>query len=63
MLFGGILILVAAGIAGWWFGSTRATAAVNRRWMRALERAKSDGIIDEQQRSDIIRMQDAERRT
>lgn len=61
MLFGGFVVIIFAGLAGWWFGSYRATAAVNRQWMRSLEQAETDGIIDEHQRSDIIRMQSAER--
>ncbi|MFW5743680.1 MAG: hypothetical protein ACOCY8_05640 [Spirochaetota bacterium] len=61
MLFGGIIVLIVAGLVGWWFGSYRATMAVNRQWMRSLEQAETDGIIDEHQRSDIIRIQNAER--
>ena len=57
MLWGGILIVLLGGVAGWWFGASRATSQVNQQWMRALEEAKTDGIIDEQQRSDIIRIQ------
>jgi hypothetical protein len=59
MLFGGILAILLGGVAGWWFGASRATSAVNRQWMGSLEQAKTDGIIDEQQRSDIIRIQDS----
>ncbi|MFW5688184.1 MAG: hypothetical protein ACOC1U_01325 [Spirochaetota bacterium] len=63
MIWGSIIALVLGGLVGWWFGSSKATDAVNRQWMRALEQAKSDGIVDEQQRSDIIRIQGSERRT
>ena len=62
MLWGGILAVLLGGVAGWWFGGSKATSAVNQQWMRALEEAKTDGIINEQQRSDIIRIQDSQRR-
>jgi hypothetical protein len=62
MLFGGFLLaVVVGGLAGWWFGSRRATAAVNSQWMRALEQAETDGIISDKQRSDLIRIQGAHR--
>ena len=61
MLLGSIIALIVGGIAGFWFGGSRATSAVNQQWMRALEQATTDGLINEQQRSDIIRIQDSER--
>jgi len=59
MLFGGILAVVLGGAVGWWIGASRATSAVNSQWMSALEQAKTDGILDETQSSDIIRIQDS----
>lgn len=63
MLLGTIIALLAGGLIGFWIGARRATSAVNSEWMRALEQAKLDGIVDEQQRSDIIRIQDSERQS
>jgi hypothetical protein len=60
-LFGGILAVIVGGLVGFWFGSSRARQSTNSEWMRALEEAKTNGIIDEQQSSDIIRMQGSSR--
>ena len=60
-IWGSVLAVIAGGIAGWMLGANRSRAEVNRQWMSALETAKVDGIIDEQQSSDIIRIQGAER--
>lgn len=62
MLWGGLLALVAGGLIGWWLGRSQASNTVNRQWMSALESAVVDEIIDEEQRSTLIRMQDAKRR-
>jgi membrane protein YqaA with SNARE-associated domain len=56
-LFGGIIAVVLGGAVGWWLGASRAQQNVNAQWMRALEEAETDGIIDEHQSSDIIRIQ------
>jgi hypothetical protein len=61
MFWGSILALIAGGLIGWWWGRTHSRNAVNRQWMSALESAKVDGIIDEDQRSTIIRMQGSQR--
>jgi membrane protein YqaA with SNARE-associated domain len=63
MWWGSIIAVILGGLVGWWLGGTRATSAVNQQWMRALEEAKTDGIIDEQQSSDLIRIQDSHRRS
>ena len=60
--FGGLLAVIAGGIVGWVLGANRSRAEVNRQWMSALEAAKVDGIIDEKQSSDIIRIQNADRK-
>lgn len=57
MFFGWILAVLAGGVAGWWFGTSRARAETTRQWMQALEQAKTDNIIDEDQRSQVIRIQ------
>lgn len=57
MFFGWILAVAAGGIAGWWFGSTRARAETTRQWMRALEQAQTDNLIDDDTRSELIRIQ------
>jgi len=60
--WGSIVTLVVGGAVGWWWGHTRARNTVNRQWMRALEEARTDGIIREKQRSEIIRIQGSLRR-
>lgn len=57
MFFGSVIAILAGGLIGWWLGKTQGTNAANRQWMDALESAKVDGIIDEDQRSMIIRSQ------
>ncbi|MFP4115138.1 MAG: hypothetical protein ACOC0E_05595 [Spirochaetota bacterium] len=57
MLLGGVIAVVLGGLVGWWLGASRATGNVNRQWMRALEQAETDGIINDRQRSDVIRIQ------
>jgi hypothetical protein len=59
MFFGWIIAILAGGVAGWWFGTSRAKAETNRQWMRALEQAKTDNLIDEETRSELIRIQGA----
>lgn len=59
MFFGWILAVLAGGVAGWWFGSSRARSKTNRRWMSALEHARTDNLIDEKTRSELIRIQGA----
>ena len=61
MIWGSILAVIAGGLFGWWWGSSRTAAKVNRQWMTALEKAKTDNIIDEDQSSQLIRIQDAQR--
>jgi hypothetical protein len=57
--WGSIITLIAGGIAGYWFGWSQAKARNNRLWMISLDSAVTDNIIDEQQRTDIIRIQEA----
>jgi hypothetical protein len=57
--WGNILALLVGGIAGWWWGRSQTKSAVDRQWMTALESAETDRIIDEDQRSQIIRIQGA----
>jgi hypothetical protein len=60
MIWGSIIALLAGGVIGWWLGRSQAKNTVNRQWMEALEAAKLDGIIDQDQRSTLIRMQGAQ---
>ena len=60
-VWGSLLAVIAGGIVGWMMGQARARDRTNRQWMSALEEAKQSGLIDEQQSSDIIRMQGARR--
>lgn len=60
-VWGSFLALIAGGIVGWMMGKARGRDQTNRQWMSALEEAKQSGLIDEQQSSDIIRMQGARR--
>jgi hypothetical protein len=55
--WGNLVVLLVGGIAGWWWGRSQAKSAVTRQWMIALENAETDHIIDEEQRSQIIRIQ------
>jgi hypothetical protein len=62
LYWGSFFTLLVGGVAGWWFGRIRARDAVNSEWMTALESAKLDTIIDEEQYSQIIRIQSARRK-
>lgn len=61
LFFGTIIAVLAGGALGFWIGSSRTRAAVNRSWMRSLEEARTDGLISDRQQSDLIRIQDAHR--
>jgi membrane protein YqaA with SNARE-associated domain len=61
MIWGNIVALIVGGLVGWWLGRSQARNAVNRRWMESLESAEVDGIIDQGQRSTLIRIQGAHR--
>lgn len=48
---------VIGGMIGYFWGVTRGRDQRNREWMRAMERARINGIIDVDQESHIIRIQ------
>lgn len=57
MFFTVLITFVAGGLVGWWLGSSRTKDQVNRTWMAALESAVTDDIIDDEQQSQVIRIQ------
>jgi membrane protein DedA with SNARE-associated domain len=57
MFLASILTLIVGGLIGWWIGQRQARNTVTRQWMTALESAVVDNIIDQEQRSTIIRIQ------
>jgi uncharacterized protein YcfJ len=61
MLWGSLIALVVGGLAGWWFGRGQMRNIANREWMTALDSAVTDNIIDDQQKRDIIRIENSKR--
>ncbi|MFP4444287.1 MAG: hypothetical protein ACLFST_14295 [Spirochaetia bacterium] len=61
IFWGSFITLLVGGLLGWWFGRYQMKSAANREWMTALDSAVTDNIIDDQQKRDIIRIENSTR--